>query len=96
MKKWLLLVVLLIGFTCPPSQALAVETQTSGEISFEVEQPVNQPSQEQIKPKQQVNVPPPTKEDQLPALGMIDPTACELNRATTGVADATDFADKTI
>ena len=72
MKKWLLLVVLLIGFTCPPSQALAVETQTSGEISFfEVEQPVNQP-------KQQVNVPPPTKEDQLPALGMMTPLLVSL------------------
>ena len=79
MKKWLLLVVLLIGFTCPPSHALAVETQTSGEISFfEVEQPVNQPSPEQIKPKQQVNVPPPTTEDQLPALGMMTPLLVSL------------------
>ncbi|CDN22397.1 extracellular protein [Lacticaseibacillus rhamnosus] len=52
---------------------------TSGEISFfEVEQPVNQPSPEQIKPKQQVNVPPPTKEDQLPALGMMTPLLVSL------------------
>ena len=93
MKKWLLLVVLLIGFTCPPSQALAVETQTSGEISFfEVEQPVNQPSPAKATGERT------TTDQRRPATGIgnDDPTACEFNRATTGVADATDFVDKTI
>ena len=55
MKKWLLLVVLLIG-----------ERTTT----------------DQRRPAT--------------GIGNDDPTACEFNRATTGVADATDFVDKTI